>query len=225
MRVLAGTVITLLAVAGSRGQVPDAGTVAGRVVLTTAVRGIPLASNAYQPRSVGSHQPARTPEIQNVIVYLRDPALKGPTPVTRQIIEQKNETFAPRVLAVTRGSVVSFPNEDPYFHNVFSLSRASTFDLGRYRQHQSREQLFTKTGLVKVYCHIHSHMSASIMVLDHPYFTVPRSDGTFTLPDLPPGQYTLIGWHERVGERASSVVVESGRTAAINLSLPVEDGR
>jgi plastocyanin len=225
MRVLAGTVITLLAVAGSRGQVPDGGTVAGRVVLTTAVRGVPLASNAYQPRSVGSHQPARTPEIQNVIVYLRDPALKGPAPVTRHVIEQKNETFAPRVLAVTRGSVVSFPNEDPYFHNVFSLSRASTFDLGRYRQHQSREQLFRKTGLVKIYCHIHSHMSASIMVLDHPYFTVPNLDGTFTLPAVPAGRYTIVGWHERVGERTGTIEVEPGRTASIELSLPVEDDR
>ena len=225
MRVLAGTVITLLAVAGSSGQVPDGGVIAGRVVLTTAVRGGPLASNAYQPRSIGSHQPARTPEIQNVIVYLRDPALKGAARVARHVIEQKNETFAPRVLAVTRGSVVSFPNEDPYFHNVFSLSRASTFDLGRYRQHQSREQRFTKTGLVKVYCHIHSHMSASIMVLDHPYFTVPNLDGTFALPAVPAGRYTIVGWHERVGERTGVIEVEPGRTAEIDLSLPVEDDR
>ena len=225
MRVLAGTVITLLAVAGSSGQVPDGGAIAGRVVLTTAVRGNPLASNAYQPRSIGSHQPARTPEIQNVIVYLRDPAPKGAAPVARRVIEQKNETFVPRVLAVTRGSVVSFPNEDPYFHNVFSLSRAATFDLGRYRQHQSREQRFTKTGLVKVYCHIHSHMSASIMVLDHPYFTVPTLDGTFALPAVPAGRYTIVGWHERVGERTGVIVVEPGRTAEIDLSLPVEDDR
>ena len=225
MRVLAGTVITLLAVAGSRGQVPDGGAIAGRVVLTTAVRGVPLASNAYQPRSVGSHQPARTPEIQNVIVYLRDIALKGAAPVARRVIEQRNETFAPRVLAVTRGSVVSFPNEDPYFHNVFSLSRASTFDLGRYRQHQAREQRFTKTGLVKVFCHIHSHMSASIMVLDHPYFTVPNLDGTFALPAVPAGRYTIVGWHERVGERTGTIEVEPGRTASIDLSLPVEDDR
>jgi plastocyanin len=225
MRVLAGTVITLLAVAGSSGQAPDGGTIAGRVVLTTAVRGTPLASNAYQPRSVGSHQPARSPEIQNVIVYLRDPAHKGTAPVARHVIEQKNETFVPRVLAITRGSVVSFPNEDPYFHNVFSLSRASTFDLGRYRQHQSREQRFTKTGLVKVYCHIHSHMSASIMVLDHPHFTVPGLDGTFTLPAVPAGRYIIVGWHERVGERTGTIAVEAGRTASIDLSLPVEDDR
>lgn len=222
MRLLAGTVTALLAVAGSSSQLPEGGTIAGKVTLTAAVRGVPLASNAYQPRAVGRHEPGRTPEIQNVVVYLKDAAFKGVLPASRQVVEQRNETFVPRVTVVTRGSVVAFPNGDPYFHNVFSLSRVATFDLGRYRQGQTREEHFTKAGLVKVYCHIHSHMSASIMVLDHPYFAVPQLDGSFSLRDVPPGKYTIVGWHERVGERASEIEVESGRTAAIDMSLPVE---
>jgi plastocyanin len=225
MRLFAGTVTALLAVAGSSGQAPEAGTITGRVTLTTAVRGVPLASNAYQTRAVGRHEPGHTPEIQNVVVYLKDVAHQGALAATRGVVEQRNETFVPRVMAVTRGSSVSFPNADPYFHNVFSLSRAATFDLGRYRQGQSREQRFAKPGLIKVYCHIHSHMSASIMVLDHPYFAVPRVDGTFTLPDVPPGRYTIVGWHERVGERASAIEVHPGRTAPVELSLPVEESR
>jgi plastocyanin len=225
MRLLAGTVTALLAVAGSSSQLPERGAITGKVTLTTAVRGVPLASNVYQPRAVGRHDPGRTAEILNVLVFLKDASFSGTLPASRQVIEQVNESFVPRVVAVTRGSVVAFPNGDPYFHNVFSLSRAATFDLGRYRQGQTREERFTKAGLIKVYCHIHSHMSASIMVLDHPYFTVPRPDGTFTLPNVPPGKYTLVGWHERVGERASSVVVEPARTAALDLSLPVEDDR
>jgi hypothetical protein len=68
-------------------------------------------------------------------------------------------------------------------------------------------------------------MSASIMVLDHPYFAVPQLDGSFSLRDVPPGRYTIVGWHERVGERASTIEVEPGRTAAIDISLPVEDER
>ncbi len=225
MRVLAGTVIALLTAAGSSRQAPEPGTISGRVTLTAAVRGVPLASNAYQPRAVGRHEPARLPEIQNVVVYLKNVAFSGTLPSTRHVIEQRNETFVPRVRAVTRGSVVAFPNDDPYFHNVFSLSRAGTFDLGRYRQGQTREQRFTKPGLIKVYCHIHSHMSASIMVLDHPYYTVPDLDGTFALPGVPPGTYTIVGWHERVGERTRTVEVPRGRTASIDLTLPVEDGR
>ena len=223
MRLLAGTVTALLAVAGSSSQAPDIGTITGRVTLTTAVRGVPLASNVYQPRAVGRHAAGQGPEIQNVVVYLKGAVFQGVLPTARHEIEQRNETFAPRVTVVTRGSVVAFPNDDPYFHNVFSLSRAGTFDLGRYRQGQSREQQFTKAGLIKVFCHIHSHMSASIMVLDHPYFAVPRADGSFTLPDVPAGKYTIVGWHERVGERSGTIDVQAGRTASIDLSLPVQD--
>lgn len=171
---LAGTAILVLAAASSGGQTRENGIIAGRVTLTTRVRGTPLASNAYQPRSVGRHEPAATPEIRNVVVYLKDFPFKGSLPPARHVIEQRNETFVPRVLAVTRGAVVEFPNGDPYFHNVFSLSGAASFDLGRYPSGQSKEWRFMRPGLVKVYCHIHSHMSASILVLDHPHFTTPK---------------------------------------------------
>ena len=77
--------------------------------------------------------------------------------------------------------------------------------------------------MVKVYCHIHSHMSASILVLDHPYFSVPDIDGSFTIPNVPAGTYTIVGWHERIGERAASVQVKAGAAASVELSLPVED--
>jgi hypothetical protein len=127
------------------------------------------------------------------------------------------------VLAITKGSAVDFPNDDPIFHNVFSLSSAATFDLRRYPRGQSRSQTFAKAGIVKVYCNIHSHMSATILVMDNPYFTIPNLDGTFELQNVPPGQYTLVGWHERVGERRVAVRVERGKTATVDLSLPVED--
>jgi hypothetical protein len=106
---------------------------------------------------------------------------------------------------------------------VFSLSGAATFDLGRYPQARSRWRTFSKSGLVKVYCHIHSHMGATILVLDHPYFGVPNLDGTFTIPDVPAGRYTIVGWHERVGEHSAVIQVEAGRATAVELSLPVGD--
>jgi hypothetical protein len=127
------------------------------------------------------------------------------------------------VLAIARGTTVDFPNDDPIFHNVFSLSSAATFDLRRYPQGESRSQQFTKAGLVKVYCHIHSHMSATILVLDHPYFTIPQADGTFDLPAVPTGEYTVVAWHERVGERRAAVRVERGKAATVELSLPVDN--
>jgi plastocyanin len=208
--------------ATSAGQPAGRGTITGHVKLTR-VRGTPLPSNVYQPRAVNRHDGPSFPEIKNVVVYLKNAHYGGPLPTARYEIRQESESFVPRVLAITRGSTVDFPNADPFFHNVFSLSSVATFDLGRYPSGKSQSWRFTKPGLVKVYCHIHSQMSASILVLDHPYYAVPEIDGVFTLPDVPPGAYTIAGWHERVGERAQAILVEAGRSVSVDLSLPVED--
>jgi hypothetical protein len=206
------------------GQSAETGSVAGNIKLTKKIRGVPLPSNAYQPRAVNRREAGSGPEIKNVVVYVRGIPFRNALPVERHEIRQLHESFSPRVLAITRGSTVEFPNGDPFFHNVFSLSGPATFDLGRFPQGTSRRRQFTKPGIVRVYCHIHSHMSATILVLDHPYFTVPDLDGTFTIPGLPPGSHTIIGWHERVGERTARIQVEAGRTVSVDLSLPVEDG-
>jgi len=210
-------------VAALAGQSPDSGTITGQVKLTSRVRGTQLPSNVYQPRTVANHDAPDTPEIRNVVVYLKGVKFKGVLPASHQDIRQEHEAFVPRVLAVTRGSTIDFPNDDPFFHNVFSLSSASTFDLGRYPMGREKSVTLQNAGLVKVYCHIHSHMSASILVLDHPYFAVPGVDGSFTISNVPAGTYTIVGWHERVGERANVVSVKPGASAAVNISLPVED--
>jgi hypothetical protein len=137
-------------------------------------------------------------------------------------IAQQDEMFVPRVVAITRGSTVDFPNSDPFFHNVFSLSRGASFDLGRYPRGESRLRRFPIAGLVKVFCHIHSHMTASIMVFDHPFFRIPLTDGTFSMDDVPAGSYQISAWHERIGESVSTVRVEPGRTARAEFALPME---
>jgi plastocyanin len=189
------------------------------------MRGVPIGTNAYAPRGVAVQAAPVSPEIRSVVLYLKGAAARGPLPTMRAQIKQENESFSPRVVAVTRGSTIDFPNFDPYFHNVFSLSGAGTFDLGRYPDGQSRSRQFTKAGVVKVYCHIHSQMSATIVVLDHPYFAMADQDGHFTIPNVPPGEYTLVGWHERVGEQASHVTVASGATTTTEVSLPLGDVR
>ena len=209
----------------SPAQAPDTGSIVGHVTLTARITGRALPSTAYPTRAVGAHDPTAIPEIQNVVVYLKDVTFRGTPPQTPAELRQEHETFVPHVLAVTRGSTVDFPNGDPIFHNVFSLSSAATFDLRRYPRGQSRRQSFPKAGIVKVYCNIHSHMSATILVLDNPYFAIPELDGRFELPNVPPGQYTLVGWHERVGERRTAVRVERGKTATVDIALPVEDPR
>ena len=215
------------ATAGPRAQTtePGAGTgfgsIAGRVRLTARIRS-PLPSNVYPSRTIGKHIAPAIPELRNVVVYLKDAAFRGVLRTTKSELRQEDETFVPHVLAITRGSTVEFPNGDPFFHNVFSLSSTATFTWAATRAAR-RGQRFNKPGLVKVFCDIHSHMSASILVLDHPYFTIPSADGAFELPNVPAGRYTLVGWHQRVGERTLTVRVDAGRTTTVNLTVPVED--
>ena len=205
-------------------QSPDGGVVSGTVTLTRANRA-PLPSAAYPGRTVGDHQAPAAPDLKNVVVYMKDAAFRGSLTTKTAELKQDHEMFAPHVLAITRGSTVSFPNADPFFHNVFSLSSAATFDLGRYTTGKTVTQAFPKTGIVKVFCKIHSHMSATILVFDHPYFTIPETDGAYELTGIPAGDYTLVGWHERVGERTVPVKVERGKTTIVNLSLPLEDSK
>lgn len=213
----------VVAIVTPAAQTAGTGSIVGHVKLTTRVRGTGLPSTIYQPRVVTNHASAPIPEIAHVVVSLKNVVFRGVLPLSHHEIRQEHEEFLPRVLAVTRGSTVDFPNGDPVFHNVFSLASAATFDLGRYPKGRSKTATFSKAGLVKVYCHLHSQMSASILVLDHPYFARPDDDGTFRLPNVPPGTYTVVGWHERVGERAASVVVTAGESSSVSLLLPVED--
>ena len=217
--------LTLAVVPFLSGQSREVGQVVGRVKLTPRVPGAALASTAYPRRTIGQHEQSAIPEIRNVVVYLKDVAVRGRVPTRVIEMRQEHESFVPHVVAITTQSSVAFPNADPFFHNVFSLSGAASFDLGRFPKGQTRTREFDKAGIVKVYCHIHSHMSATILVLDHPHFAVPNLDGTFELPDVPVGEYTIVGWHERVGERTAKIRVESGRPVSIDLSLPVEDAR
>jgi len=177
-------------------------------------------SSAYGSRKIAA-QPAPQSEVTNVVVYLKN-APKPPalTPM-RASIRQQNETFVPHVVAITAGSTVEFPNGDPFFHDVFSLSRSGSFDLGSYPQGKSKSERFTRPGLIKVYCHLHSHMTASIMVFDHPWFTVPAADGSFTIDDVPAGTYTVTAWHERIGDSTQPVTVEAGRSVALQFALPI----
>jgi len=212
-----------LATVGAAPQT-DTGTVAGKVTLTRT-RGTPLPSTAYPGRTVGDRQSPAPPDITSVVVYIEDASFHGTLATKQAELKQEHETFVPHVLAVTRGTTVNFPNADPFFHNVFSLSSAATFNLGRYPPGQSKPWTFGKAGIVKVYCQIHSHMSATILVFDHPHFTIPGTDGTYQLAGLPPGDYTVVAWHERVGERTTRVKVERGKASTVNLSLPIEDSK
>jgi plastocyanin len=223
-RRFATAALLLFSLSAMHAQIVETGTIVGAVKLKPT-GGAALPSTAYPTRAVGPRATHPIPEITNVVVYLKDAAFRGPLPPRNVNIQQEHETFVPHVVAITRGSTVEFPNEDPIYHNVFSLSSGAAFNLGRYPHGDSRTRAFPKSGIVKVYCQIHSHMSATIRIFDHPYFTIPQTGGSFELTNIPPGEYTLVGWHERVGERTQSVRVERGKATTVVIKLPVEDNR
>ena len=139
---------------------------------TDAGDGAPSPASAYERRAIGP-RPKAQPELKNVVIFFGDlPAAKARRRC-RPRSRRRTNSSSPHLVAVTAGSTVAFPNEDPFFHNVFSLSRGAAFNLGRYPSGASRSKTFTRPGIVKVFCEIHSHMSAVIRVFDHRWFTRP----------------------------------------------------
>ncbi|HEY3092383.1 MAG TPA: hypothetical protein VGJ52_04775 [Vicinamibacterales bacterium] len=218
------TVLLAVAVAGLAVMIetePSAqqpGSVRGRVSI-----GIPITAKrgtSTYSRSVPTVALAPESEVRHVVVYVKD-APRTAAPPMRAEIRQRNENFVPRIVAVTVGSTVDFPNDDPIYHNVFSLSRTKTFDLGRFPQGRSRGERFDKPGVVKVFCQIHSHMSATVMVFDHPWFAIPDEGGMFELSGVPPGMHQVTAFHERLGDTTQQIRVEGGRAASVDFVLPV----
>jgi plastocyanin len=135
-------------------------------------------------------------------------------------LDQRNETFVPHVLAIVAGTTVDFPNNDKTYHNVFSLSSTKTFDLGRYAAGKSRSVRFDRPGIVRVFCDIHSHMSAFILVFSHRYFAVTDDEGRYRLENVPPGSYTVVAWNESTPTETRRIVVgDSGGDVEANFVL------
>ena len=126
------------------------------------------------------------------------------------LMDQRNEQFVPRVLAITAGSVVEFPNSDTKFHSVFSLSKPGPFDLGRYAPGRTGARRFDRPGLIRVFCDIHSHMSGYIVVFGHRYFATTGDDGRYLIPNVPAGGYTLAIWTETGRADSKHVTVPDG---------------
>ena len=115
---------------------------------------------------------------------------------------------------------------DPIFHNVFSLSKAKSFDLGNYPKGNTRTVMFPKPGIVFVDCHLHPNMSAVIVVTPNRWSTKADASGRFMLPDLPPGTYTVVAWHKSAGFFRKTIEVTADRNAVGGFRDPArrEDG-
>lgn len=132
-------------------------------------------------------------------------------PAKFRVIEQRNKTFAPHLIAVPVGSTVAFPNFDSIYHNVFSLSQPQRFDLGLYKSGDMRQVVFNKPGIIRLGCNIHANMSAYLVVVDAPHYVVAEQDGGFSFRSLRPGKYKVQAWSEQSAEPTTTeITIKAG---------------
>lgn len=147
------------------------------------------------------HESKRQTGSADAVVWLV-PYTPHPTPASESTVRlvQRNKQFSPHILVVLAGTTIEFPNQDPFFHDVFSIYHGKPFDLGLYESGSTRRIRFTKIGLSYLFCNIHPDMSAVVLTLQTPYFTKTTADGHFQIGELPPGRYKFEIWHELVSE-------------------------
>lgn len=201
-----------------------AGEVRGRVAVrsrTPAVEHGPGSGYGHGGAFEGKSEPKpEFSEAQSVILFVEvKDSLRYSPPVSHPRITQRAKTFIPPVLPVLVGTTVDFPNEDTIYHNVFSYTKPKRLELGRYPPGSSRNVTFDKPGVVRLFCEIHESMTAYILVLETPFFTVPDREGGFVLRDLPPGRHRITVWHPALPRQEKEVFVPESGVVEVNFEL------
>ncbi|HEY7445397.1 MAG TPA: carboxypeptidase regulatory-like domain-containing protein [Vicinamibacterales bacterium] len=204
---------------GQRTGADPTGNIRGRVEIQRA-----LTTSERRPSVSDLGMPPRRdrPDRMDSVIYLENAPAGAfeERPAGRARMTQRNETFLPYVLAIRGGTTVDFPNEDQTYHNVFSLSKVRRFDLGRYAAGKTKQVRFDQPGIVRVFCDIHSHMSAFILVFNHQFFDTTNADGRYNIPTVPPGKYTVNAWNDgEVRDSRTVVVPEHGGTVEVDFAL------
>jgi plastocyanin len=157
--------------------------------------------------------------LANVVVRIVVPGAKAEP--ARVALDQRGCRFVPHVLAAPVGSTVDLLNGDPLLHGVHGWSGPATaFNVPMALEGQKQPQLLSRPGPIQVGCDVHGWMSAWILVVDVPYYAVTDERGGFAISGVPPGTWTAIAWHERLGEKIGSVKVPAAAAAKVELSYP-----
>jgi plastocyanin len=210
--------LALFATPSAQLRAPGTGTIRGRVELR---RPPPAQEPRPSVSGFGTVNRGEAPDRRRSVVYL-ETAPRGAfeqAESARATMNQRDETFVPHVIAITTGTTVDFPNSDRIYHNVFSLSKTTPFDLGRYAAGRSKSVRFDRPGIVRVFCEIHSHMSAFILVFSHPFFATTDTEGRYRIDNVPPGTYNVIAWNEGNASEPALAAVPSGGVAELDMTV------
>lgn len=202
-----------------------AGDIAGHALITKRLTKKSLPPIVYNLR--GTTAPAVPLDVQpvnefNRMVVILEGAKSQPQQAVTAVLNQSGSRFDPELIVVPTGSTVQFPNLDPIFHNVFSLSKVKLFDLGYYPKGQTRVVTFPQAGIVFVNCHLHPNMAASIVVTPNAWSTRAAADGHFVLQDIPPGKYEVVAWHKAAGFFRQTVEIGAA-PVSLQFLIPLED--
>jgi len=208
---LLAVAVMTAAAAAFAADPPRRGTIRG----TVEIQREPSASEDRPAvAAVGAPAPHGHPDRRRSVVYL-ETAPRGAFELregARAVMDQRDETFVPHVLAVTAGSTVDFLNSDRTYHNVFSFSKGNRFDLGRYGRGRMKSVRFDRPGIVRVFCDIHSHMSAFVLVFGHRFFSATDDQGHYAIDGVPPGTYTLVAWNDGQTRETRTVTLPDSAT-------------
>ncbi len=204
-----------------------AGDLTGQIIITRKLSRRTISAANYSLRGTAppvapAPSDSDVNEFSQTVVFVE--GAKAPPPsIQSAVIEQRNSRFEPDLIAIPVGSTVQFPNQDPIFHNVFSLSKARRFDLGFYPRTKSKSVTFDQPGVVQVYCHLHASMYAAIVVYDSPWCVKLATTGDFAFHDMPAGRYRIVAWHKVAGAHAATVDVPASGFAHVAIGVPIDE--
>ncbi len=223
---------------GKKVDTVTAGSITGRVQFEGTVPPAEMVRMSSDRNCVADGQPTRASDallvddgrgVGNTFVYVKeglDPSYTFDAPTAPVVLDQKGCFYTPRVVGVRVGQPMDIVNSDPTMHNVHALPMVNQeFNQGQPKQNSRLTKTFTAPEvMVRFKCDVHSWMAAYVGVMAHPYFAVTNASGEFTIPNLPPGTYTLETWNEKLGTKTMQVTVAPGQsqTAAFTMSVPAK---
>ena len=162
-----------------------------------------VAAEDFHATAQVTHESGKKGSSANVVVWLTPLDSKVEVaPMEHVRLLQRDKRFIPHLLVITSGTHVEFPNQDPFFHNVFSIYNGKRFDLGLYEAGSSRSVLFDRPGVSFIFCNIHPEMSGLVVVLNTPYYSVSGANGEVWIRNVLPGRYRVNYWYERSSTEA-----------------------